>query len=127
DNNECTTESCTTSGSSRVCTPTNNGLCVCGNGVVNPGEACDDGDTAVEPCEYGQASCTVCNSNCQLQPGATSYCGDGVIQNLEACDDGNSENGDGCSSRCAIEVGFTCPTQGLAKLPFCLLGSVYAR
>lgn len=30
----------------------------------------------------------------------------------EACDDGNKVNGDGCTSTCTIEKGFTCPTPG---------------
>ena len=35
-------------------------------------------------------------------------CGDGIKDQLEECDDGNSVNGDGCSSTCKIEVGYTC-------------------
>ena len=38
-------------------------------------------------------------------------CGDGwaELANGEACDDGNTVDGDGCSSTCAIEPGWTCP------------------
>jgi CSLREA domain-containing protein len=35
-------------------------------------------------------------------------CGDGVLGSGEACDDGNSTSGDGCSSTCVVESGFTC-------------------
>ena len=35
-------------------------------------------------------------------------CGDGIKDILEECDDGNTNNGDGCSSFCQIEVGYTC-------------------
>ena len=35
-------------------------------------------------------------------------CGDGVIEGTEQCDDGNTVNGDGCSSTCQVESGFTC-------------------
>lgn len=37
-------------------------------------------------------------------------CGDSLlIKNLgEECDDGNTDNGDGCSSNCKIESGFSC-------------------
>lgn len=35
-------------------------------------------------------------------------CGDGIAGTF-ACDDGNTLSGDGCSSVCTIEAGFTCP------------------
>lgn len=35
-------------------------------------------------------------------------CGDELILTPETCDDGNKSNGDGCSSTCIIEAGFTC-------------------
>ena len=35
-------------------------------------------------------------------------CGDGVLNGAETCDDGNPVSGDGCSSACAKEAGFTC-------------------
>ncbi|MBK8156805.1 MAG: DUF4215 domain-containing protein [Streptococcus sp.] len=34
-------------------------------------------------------------------------CGN-VISGAEQCDDGNTNNGDGCSSACQLESGFTC-------------------
>ncbi len=37
----------------------------------------------------------------------------------EACDDGNPTDGDGCSSTCAIEAGYTCPTPGSPCQPVC--------
>jgi len=37
-------------------------------------------------------------------------CGDGVREFSEACDDGNDVGGDGCSTSCAVEPGFTCST-----------------
>jgi len=40
---------------------------------------------------------------------APSVCGNGtVLLGAETCDDGNGTNGDGCSSTCAIEAGYTC-------------------
>jgi len=43
-----------------------------------------------------------------------SFCGDSLVQTtpVEGCDDGNANSGDGCSSICAVEAGFTCPTPG---------------
>jgi cysteine-rich repeat protein len=35
-------------------------------------------------------------------------CGDGVVEGSERCDDGNTLNGDGCSSSCQVESGWTC-------------------
>ena len=35
-------------------------------------------------------------------------CGDGIIQAGEQCDDGNVVNGDGCSSTCQVQTGFSC-------------------
>jgi cysteine-rich repeat protein len=59
----------------------------CGNGVVEPGEECDDGNTADND---------ACLSNCRF-----AACGDGRVRaRVEECDDGNQKNGDGCSSRC---------------------------
>ncbi|TAL66844.1 MAG: hypothetical protein EPN88_07905, partial [Bacteroidetes bacterium] len=62
---------------------------VCGNGNSETGEQCDDGNTITESCVYGLTSCTVCDSNCNNVPGATSYCGNGNIETGEACDGAN--------------------------------------
>uniref|UniRef100_A0A8C9ZJF3 Pappalysin 2 n=1 Tax=Sander lucioperca TaxID=283035 RepID=A0A8C9ZJF3_SANLU len=37
-----------------------------------------------------------------------SYCGDGLIQGTEECDDSNLLDGDGCSKKCHMEMGFKC-------------------
>ena len=44
---------------------------------------------------------------CSVDP-----CGDGVFDGFvgEECDDGNGDDGDGCSSICALEDGFICDT-----------------
>jgi len=68
----------------------------CGNGVVNWGEECDDGNNFP-----GDG----CSKFCERE-----YCGDGIVNNgNEDCDDGNTEDGDGCSSSCIIE-GSSCPS-----------------
>ncbi|MEZ4367311.1 MAG: DUF4215 domain-containing protein [Kofleriaceae bacterium] len=68
------------------------GVCVvagCGDGVVDPDEACDDGN------DDDDDDCT----NACRRP----TCGDGAIQGDEACDDG-AANGDdrACTSRCVV-------------------------
>lgn len=65
---------------------------VCGDGVVDVGEVCDDGNTVTEvSCPYGQATCTACSADCStvLNLGGP-FCGDGMITNGEQCDDGNT-------------------------------------
>lgn len=61
---------------------------VCGDGVLDPGELCDDGN-AVD----GDG----CESDCSL-PG----CGDGVVMAPEACDDANQDNTDACLDTCVL-------------------------
>jgi len=71
------------------------GVCLpagCGNGRMDPGELCDDGNTlAGDGCS---ADCT-----------STEKCGDGAVDLIdhEMCDDGNRLDHDGCSSTCQAE------------------------
>lgn len=37
-----------------------------------------------------------------------STCGDGEVTGYEGCDDGDTDDNDGCSSICQVEVGFAC-------------------
>jgi cysteine-rich repeat protein len=62
----------------------------CGNGTVDVGEQCDDGD---------RDSCDGCERDCSL-PG----CGNGAACGAELCDDGNTAGGDGCDGQCISEV-----------------------
>ena len=60
-----------------------------GNGVVDPGEDCDDGNFV-----NGDG----CNDR------GVYVCGDGELTAGEQCDDGNTVNGDGCDSACVNET-----------------------
>lgn len=61
---------------------------LCGNGALDAGETCDDGNTV---------DTDGCRNNC-------TKCGDSIVQaGVEQCDDGNIISGDGCSSTCQIE------------------------
>ncbi|MCX6750834.1 MAG: DUF4215 domain-containing protein [Candidatus Pacearchaeota archaeon] len=62
---------------------------VCGNGILDEGEECDDGNLN---------NSDLCRNNCKFP-----YCGDGVKDANEQCDDHNNVNGDGCSSTCQTE------------------------
>jgi cysteine-rich repeat protein len=62
----------------------------CGNGFVDPGEACDDANTT---------SGDGCRADCL----SDERCGNGVIDVGERCDDGNLVSHDGCDSRCNVE------------------------
>jgi cysteine-rich repeat protein len=128
---------------------TSNGQC--GNGVKDPGEQCDyceSSDAGTEGCWLGGASRT-CNGDCTLArcgDGKVNYaageecddalildsvycngapapagiachfasCGDGYVNHAagEECDDKNTASGDGCSSSCRVEAGYTCATPG---------------
>jgi len=64
----------------------------CGDGVMQAGEDCDDGNTA---------SGDGCESDCTLPVSAS--CGNGVRDTGEQCDDSNKLNLDGCDSACRFE------------------------
>ena len=91
----------------RSCTPG-----ICGDGVVDAGEDCDD---------MNHLPADGCSPDCRFETGiecengvCKPICGDGVTMWMldaaiaEQCDDGNLVNGDGCSSECKIEKGYTC-------------------
>jgi cysteine-rich repeat protein len=59
----------------------------CGNGTVEPGEVCDDGN---------QRQGDGCRFDCR----GTERCGDSLTDFGEECDDGNALDGDGCSPAC---------------------------
>ncbi|MBT3292946.1 DUF4215 domain-containing protein [Candidatus Peregrinibacteria bacterium] len=96
----------------------------CGNGYLDAGEECDDGNyddwdecssdcknnvyccednygcwedpTPPDYCDNGYSDLATCNSSC-------SICGDGIKAEGEECDDGNYDDGDGCSYYCSLE------------------------
>jgi cysteine-rich repeat protein len=67
---------------------------VCGNGKLEPGEECDDGNLS-----NGDG----CSCTCTVEP-PPPVCGNGKLEAGEECDDGNLSNGDGCSCDCLKEL-----------------------
>jgi cysteine-rich repeat protein len=91
---------------------------ICGNGVLEGPEVCDDGNTANndgcdencfaevcgngvtqghlgETCDDGNTvACDNCDAACHVE------CGDNELECAEQCDDGNLVDGDGCDSNC---------------------------
>jgi cysteine-rich repeat protein len=110
-----------TSGVATV-TITVNNVVVCGDGVQEGAETCDDanldeadaclstcalaacGDgfvqAGIERCDDGNLEDTdACPSTCAL-----ATCGDGFVQaGVEGCDDGNTADDDGCGHSCRLE------------------------
>jgi cysteine-rich repeat protein len=93
---------------------------VCGNGILEPLEACDDGnlqsgDGCSQHCDPERGwDCSEPGQACRL------LCGDGIRDVIEVCDDGNTASGDGCSADCAkVEPGWRCLVAGEACGPVC--------
>ncbi len=91
-------------------------ISVCGNGVLEAGEMCDDGNSV--PGDGCSGTCQIeASYSCPNvgQPCVYSLqrvCGDGKVEGDEACDDGNTTSGDGCSSTCEVEQGYSCGADG---------------
>lgn len=101
---------------------------LCGNGVLQTGEECDDGNSTSgdgcsdictkercgdgkqvtgEECDDGnKISGDGCSPKCKKEfvPVIDKYCGNGVIEPDEQCDDGNTLLGDGCDEECRDEL-----------------------
>ena len=74
-------------------------LAYCGNGILDLGEECDDGNGVPDD---------GCTSSCRSEtPRDLSLCGNGTLDPNEECDDADRDNADGCSSLCQLENG-TC-------------------
>lgn len=82
--------------------PLDLGLQVCGNGLIEAPERCDDenaasGDGCSDGCEVELGwTCTSTPSAC------VTDCGDGVPAGPEDCDDGNQVDDDGCNTSCGL-------------------------
>jgi hypothetical protein len=93
---------------------------VCGDDQIDAPEECDNNNLDGENCNtitggaFPQGT-LACDGLCQFDTTLCGLCGDGIAQANETCDDdcgGNgcngSDNGDGCSSQCQLEVQGNC-------------------
>ena len=83
--------------------PTTLIISICGDGIINSGEVCDEGLGG----NLGEYASSTAERMCA--PGCLSYgpyCGDGILQVrfTEECDDGNNDSGDLCSAQCISEA-----------------------
>jgi cysteine-rich repeat protein len=78
----------------------------CGNGVVEGGEECDDGNTKDDD---------GCSNQCMVTI-PTAVCGNGILEGSEECDDGNNNDGDGCGTNCQTEIPASDCDYGLEKV-----------
>lgn len=62
---------------------------VCGDGELNAGEECDEGEF------NSDFLADACRSDC-----TNPRCGDGVVDSVEPCDDGNGVDNDECDNTC---------------------------
>jgi len=106
-----------------VYTTSDGGDPVCGDGVQEGAEECDDGnnvdgdsctaacvvefcgddtvnDSGAEECDDGNnVDADACSNSCTLP-----VCGDGATAGAEECDDGNNVDADACSNSCTLLV-----------------------
>jgi cysteine-rich repeat protein len=85
-------------------------VCGCVSGYTLNGSTCATCASSMSECLLCSSNsvCTSCSSGFTLNTSTCQeICGDGILFVLP-CDDGNNVNGDGCSSTCHIEPGYTC-------------------
>lgn len=96
---------------------------VCGDGVVEGAEQCDDGNSS---------DSDECLANCKV-----AFCGDGYLwQGVEQCDDGNVRDGDACDASCTaasgcgngvLDSGEACDDGNAVNSDGCVAGCIEAR
>jgi fibro-slime domain-containing protein len=90
----------------------------CGNGKLETGEACDDGNASGgDGCSSICAIETGWKCGAQNTPCVAKQCGDGILAGTEQCDDGKVNTTSGCTPSCTIAPNATCPANGGACVP----------
>jgi fibro-slime domain-containing protein len=106
---------CKTQDSSCTCTPGQACVCqkpVCGDGIIEIGEQCDDKNSPYPGC----------SATCQIESGyqcpfagapCVPVCGDGIlITPAEQCDPGIAAEAQACNSDCTVKSGWACNATG---------------
>lgn len=98
---------------------------ICGNGLLEVGEFCDDGNTLDSDGCYADClsqdpsyDCSVAGQLCVL----AIVCGNGNLETTEFCDEGEGNKTEGCSSDCkSVTNGWSCsrPGKPCVELPVC--------
>ena len=87
-----------------------------------PGHECNDRGTGLKCLSKSGESCSI-DTNCVTGLKChDNKCSDQVCQNgkkegSETCDDGNDKEGDGCSTLCKTEEGYTCDNNVCKEIP----------
>ena len=77
---------------------------ICGNGVIEFGEACDAGQYNTDSYTTPAVNISPCNASCS---GASPHCGDGVLNGEEECDNGTANDNqvpDACREDCSNPI-----------------------
>ncbi len=82
---------------------------ICGNGTVDTGEECEDGNTnnddgCSNSCKLEACNCASSGDNSSDNGSTSSTCGNGTVDSGEECEDGNTNSDDGCSNSCKLEA-----------------------
>ena len=89
---------------------------ICGNGEIEKGETCDDGNLFLD--DGCDDDCSIENNFACPTPDEPCVqivvCGNGRIEGDETCDDRNLQSLDGCSAECQTESGWSCENNGTA-------------
>ncbi|CAN5736993.1 hypothetical protein BH11MYX3_BH11MYX3_16420 [soil metagenome] len=97
-------------------------LLTCNNGQLDTGELCDGPaiQAGLDCTDYGRTSGSLtCNTGCAINSTGCYTCGDGKIEGPETCDDHGTTSGNGCSSTCTIEPGYSCAGEPSVCAPIC--------
>jgi cysteine-rich repeat protein len=116
------TTTCACSGGGIIAALNTQAASLCGNGIRDEGEECDDANTSVGD------GCTGCRVDdgwtCLPKTGGETcspICGNGRRFGGKECDDGNVANGDGCTAACTIERGWSCSGGTLTSKDTCIV------
>jgi cysteine-rich repeat protein len=127
---DCASNRCNLTAMPPVCAPPVG----CGNGTLEAGEACDDGnnmngDGCTAACDIEDGNPCTANAECAsgvcdmneapplCEPAGS--CGNGALDATESCDDGNLTTGDGCSNICLLEDGEPCTDNAQCESTIC--------